>query len=112
VYLSRPPFDHSKIPGGGRELVAGRLGQLGTPGACGLNFEYDVECYSTQLAARLEALLDEKISEWPAGAPGVGLRRMRRGSGPVRTVGAASESAGARESVRARLDLVDQLETR
>jgi cardiolipin synthase len=26
-----------------------------------LNFEYDVECYSADLAGRLESLLDEKI---------------------------------------------------
>jgi cardiolipin synthase A/B len=61
VYLSRPPFDHSKIL-----VVDGSWSLVGSanwdPRSLRLNFEYDVECYSTQLAARLEALLDEKIA--------------------------------------------------
>jgi cardiolipin synthase len=31
------------------------------PRSLRLNFEYDVECYSADLARRLESLLDEKI---------------------------------------------------
>jgi cardiolipin synthase A/B len=61
VYLSRPPFDHSKIL-----VVDGSWSLVGSanwdPRSLRLNFEYDVECYSKQLAARLEALLDEKIA--------------------------------------------------
>ncbi len=60
VYFSRPPFDHSKIlvVDGGWSLVGSANWD---PRSLRLNFEYNVECYSTELAARLEALLDEKI---------------------------------------------------
>ena len=61
VYLSRPPFDHSKIL-----VVDGGWSLIGSanwdPRSLRLNFEYDVECYSTALASRLEALLDAKIA--------------------------------------------------
>ena len=61
VYLSRPPFDHSKIL-----VVDGSWSLIGSanwdPRSLRLNFEYDVECYSETLAARLEALLDAKIA--------------------------------------------------
>ena len=61
VYLSRPPFDHSKIL-----VVDGDWSLVGSanwdPRSLRLNFEYDVECYSAQLAARLDALLDDKIA--------------------------------------------------
>ena len=61
VYLSRPPFDHSKI-----FVVDGAWSLIGSanwdPRSLRLNFEYDVECYSETLAARLEALLDAKIA--------------------------------------------------
>jgi cardiolipin synthase A/B len=61
VYLSRPPFDHSKI-----FVVDGTWSLIGSanwdPRSLRLNFEYDVECYSETLAARLDALLDAKIA--------------------------------------------------
>lgn len=61
VYLSRPPFDHSKIL-----VIDGNWSLIGSanwdPRSLRLNFEYDVECYSPTLAARLEALLDAKIA--------------------------------------------------
>ena len=61
VYLSRPPFDHSKI-----FVVDGTWSLIGSanwdPRSLRLNFEYDVECYSEGLAARLDALLDAKIA--------------------------------------------------
>lgn len=60
VYLSPPPFDHSKI-----FVVDGSWSLIGSanwdPRSLRLNFEYGVECYSTELAGRLEALLDAKI---------------------------------------------------
>jgi len=60
VYFSRPPFDHSKIL-----VVDGSWSLVGSanwdPRSLRLNFEYDVECYSADLAGRLESLLDEKI---------------------------------------------------
>jgi cardiolipin synthase len=61
VYLSRPPFDHSKV-----FVVDGAWSLIGSanwdPRSLRLNFEYDVECYSETLAARLDALLDAKIA--------------------------------------------------
>ena len=61
VYLSRPPFDHSKI-----FVVDGGWSLIGSanwdPRSLRLNFEYDVECYSKTLASRLDALLDAKIA--------------------------------------------------
>jgi cardiolipin synthase len=61
AYLSRPPFDHSKI-----FVVDGTWSLIGSanwdPRSLRLNFEYDVECYSEALAARLDALLDAKIA--------------------------------------------------
>ena len=61
VYLSRPPFDHSKI-----FVVDGGWSLIGSANwdarSLRLNFEYDVECYSRPLASRLEALLDAKIA--------------------------------------------------
>jgi len=61
VYLSRQPFDHSKIL-----VVDGNWSLVGSanwdPRSLRLNFEYNVECYSTELAAQLESLLDQKIA--------------------------------------------------
>jgi cardiolipin synthase len=75
VFLSRPPFDHSKIM-----VVDGAWSLLGSanldPRSLRLNFEYGVECYSEALAARLEALLDEKL----AGARPVTLADLDRRS--------------------------------
>jgi cardiolipin synthase len=61
VYLSRAPFDHSKIlvVDGGWSLVGSANWD---PRSLRLNFEYNVECYSAELAQRLEALLDKKIA--------------------------------------------------
>ena len=60
VYLSPPPFDHSKV-----FVVDGAWSLIGSanwdPRSLRLNFEYGVECYSTELASRLDALLDRKI---------------------------------------------------
>lgn len=61
VYFSRPPFDHSKIL-----VVDGSWSLVGSanwdPRSLRLNFEYNVECYSAELGAQLEALLDAKIA--------------------------------------------------
>ena len=52
VYLSRPPFDHSKIM-----VVDGTWSMLGSanwdPRSLRLNFEYNVECYDAALAQEL-----------------------------------------------------------
>lgn len=61
VYLSRPPFDHSKIM-----VVDGTWSMLGSanwdPRSLRLNFEYNVECYDTALARELAAVIQQKIA--------------------------------------------------
>lgn len=61
VYLSRPPFDHSKIM-----VVDGTWSMLGSanwdPRSLRLNFEYNVECYDTALAQELMAVVQRKIA--------------------------------------------------
>ena len=62
VYLSPPPFDHSKL-----FVVDGAWSLVGSanwdPRSLRLNFEYGVECYSAELAALLDALIDSKIAK-------------------------------------------------
>lgn len=61
VWLSPPPFDHSKMM-----VVDGCWSLLGSsnwdPRSLRLNFELDVECYDPELAARAEALAEERIA--------------------------------------------------
>ncbi len=61
VYLSKPPFDHSKIM-----VVDGTWSMLGSanwdPRSLRLNFEYNVECYDTALAQALAAVVQGKIA--------------------------------------------------
>jgi len=61
VFLSGAPFDHSKLL-----VVDGAWSLIGScnldPRSLRLNFEYNVECYSTALAAQLDAILDAKIA--------------------------------------------------
>lgn len=61
VYLSPGPFDHTKL------LVVDRLWSLiGSTNwdarSMRLNFEYNLECYDTELAAKLDAIIDEKLA--------------------------------------------------
>ncbi|MGB8931464.1 MAG: phospholipase D-like domain-containing protein [Anaeromyxobacteraceae bacterium] len=60
VWLSPPPFDHSKMM-----VVDGCWSLLGSsnwdPRSLRLNFELDVECFDTALAAKLEALIRARI---------------------------------------------------
>lgn len=61
VNLSQPPFDHSKL------LVVDQawtlLGSANwDPRSLRLNFEYDIECYSAELAGRMNAIIDAKIA--------------------------------------------------
>ena len=60
VHLSKPPFDHSKLL-----VIDGAWTLIGSanwdPRSLRLNFEYNVECYSRSLAARVNALIDEKM---------------------------------------------------
>ncbi|HXQ29753.1 MAG TPA: phospholipase D-like domain-containing protein [Gemmatimonadales bacterium] len=61
IYLSRPPFDHSKLL-----VVDGAWSLIGSanwdPRSLRLNFEYVVEAYSAPLAARLNAIIDQKLA--------------------------------------------------
>jgi cardiolipin synthase len=61
VYLSSPPFDHSKLL-----IVDGEWSLIGSanldPRSLRLNFEFNLECYSRPLAARLSSILDNKIA--------------------------------------------------
>lgn len=61
VWLTPPPFDHSKIM-----VVDGVYSLVGSanwdPRSLRLNFELEVECYDGDLAARLEALVEERIA--------------------------------------------------
>lgn len=62
VHLSVPPFDHTKL------MVIDRVWSLigstnWDPRSLRLNFEFNVECYDTELAQQLEKLIDEKIDQ-------------------------------------------------
>lgn len=60
VYLSAAPFDHSKLL-----LVDDGWALIGSSNwdarSLRLNFEFDVECYSAGLAARLHQIVDAKL---------------------------------------------------
>ncbi|MFN2326924.1 MAG: phospholipase D-like domain-containing protein [Gemmatimonadales bacterium] len=60
VHFSPAPFDHSKLL-----VVDGGWSLLGSTNwdarSLRLNFEYNIECYDTELALALEGLVDERI---------------------------------------------------
>jgi len=62
VYRTPSPFDHSKL-----FVVDGLWSMIGSTNwdarSLRLNFEYNLECYDRTLAARLDAIIDEKIAE-------------------------------------------------
>lgn len=61
IYLSPPPFDHSKLM-----TVDGEWSLIGSSNwdarSFRLNFEYDLECYEPGLTARLDAIIDTRIT--------------------------------------------------
>jgi cardiolipin synthase len=61
VFLTAPPFDHTKLM-----VVDGAWCLVGSanwdPRSLRLNFEFDVECYDPELAARLDVLIDERLA--------------------------------------------------
>jgi cardiolipin synthase len=61
VWLTPPPFDHSKLT-----LVDGLWSLIGSgnwdPRSLRLNFEFNVECYDRQFAAKLGAIVDRKLA--------------------------------------------------
>jgi len=59
IYLTSPPFDHSKIMVVDHSWVL--LGSANWDArSLALNFEFNVECYDQQLAGEVERILDEK----------------------------------------------------
>ncbi|MEE9207772.1 MAG: phospholipase D-like domain-containing protein [Gemmatimonadota bacterium] len=60
VWLSSPPFDHSKIM-----TVDGEWSLFGSgnwdPRSLRLNFEFNVECYGRELAGTLDGIIDDKM---------------------------------------------------
>ena len=60
IWLSPPPFDHTKL-----FLIDGVWALLGStnwdPRSLRLNFEFNVECYSVELAGTLTGLVDSRI---------------------------------------------------
>jgi cardiolipin synthase len=61
IWLTPPPFEHTKLM-----LVDRHWSLVGSgnwdPRSLRLNFEFNVECYDRQLAARLGALVDDKLA--------------------------------------------------
>jgi cardiolipin synthase len=61
IWFSPPPFDHAKI-----FVVDGLLAYLGSsnwdPRSLRLNFEFNVECYDTELAQLLTGLVQDRIA--------------------------------------------------
>ncbi len=59
VYLSSPPFDHTKI-----FIVDDYWSFIGSSNwdarSLRLNFEFNLECYDTELAAKLRTIVDDK----------------------------------------------------
>lgn len=59
IYFSTGPFDHSKIM-----TVDGHWSMLGSGNwdarSLRLNFEFDLECYDDEMAARLNAMIDKR----------------------------------------------------
>ena len=62
VFESPPPFDHSKI-----FIVDGEWSFVGStnwdPRSLRLNFEFNLACFDRELAARLNAVFQEKLAE-------------------------------------------------
>jgi cardiolipin synthase A/B len=79
IWLTRPPFDHSKLM-----LVDGGWVLLGSANwdarSLRLNFEYNVECYDVELARQLEGLVQSKLK----GAHRVSLQEVDGRSLPGR----------------------------
>lgn len=79
VWRSPPPFDHTKL-----FVIDGAWSLIGSTNwdarSLRLNFEYNIECYDTALAAQLDRLMDEHL----AVATPVELAALRAAPLPVR----------------------------
>ncbi len=60
IWISPPPFDHSKLM-----VVDNLIAFVGSsnwdPRSLRLNFEFNLECYDTELAANLSMLIDQRV---------------------------------------------------
>lgn len=61
LYLSPPPFDHSKVMTVDRHWVMLGSGNWDAR-SLRLNFEFDLECYGEALAGQIDEMLDERIA--------------------------------------------------
>lgn len=79
VYLTRPPFDHSKLM-----VVDDGWVLLGStnwdPRSLRLNFEFGVECYGAELARQASALVDRKLE----GAREISMQELNGRPLPIR----------------------------
>jgi cardiolipin synthase len=79
IYLAPPPFDHTKL-----FVVDGTWSLIGSTNwdarSLRLNFEYNLECYDRDLAARLDAIIDAKL----ANARPLGLAELESRAFPAR----------------------------
>lgn len=61
MFYTQPPFDHTKLM-----IVDDSWSLIGStnwdPRSLRLNFEFNVECYSEQLAAELNTIVDAKAT--------------------------------------------------
>ncbi len=79
IYSTPPPFDHSKLM-----VVDGVWALIGSanwdPRSLRLNFEFNVECYDTELARSLNLIIDDKA----ASAREISLEEVNARSFPIR----------------------------
>ena len=61
LYLSPPPFDHSKVMTVDQHWVMLGSGNWDAR-SLRLNFEFDLECYGEELAEQIDDALDERIA--------------------------------------------------
>jgi cardiolipin synthase len=89
IWLTPPPFDHSKLM-----LVDGQWALLGSANwdarSLRLNFEFNLECYSRALAARLEAVVQAKQANARRVTPDDIEGRPGLGAGPRRLTNSAN----------------------
>jgi len=79
IHLAPPPFDHTKL-----FVVDGTWSLIGSTNwdarSLRLNFEYNLECYDRDLAARLDAIIDAKLAD----ARPLGLAELESRAFPAR----------------------------
>ena len=90
VWLSPPPFDHTKLMLVDRAWTLFGSGNW-DPRSLRLNFEFDVECYDCALAEQLYHWMDRKAQDRPARHPGR-RRRPQHSGAAARRRGAAADA--------------------